>query len=189
MSKKAAPFYWAYRLRGTGMIPLIAVMLFCTWREIELDAVIFPLGGAIFLVGLAVRVWAQMHLHYRLEVRKHLTLAGPYRFVRNPIYISNIIILLGLTVMSELVWFIPVVLAYSLALYSMVVRHEEAHLTEKYGDAYRSFMAETPRWLPRMDAARAVATPVRQFFFPSIRVELYNFLFLLIPLIKEVVID
>jgi len=171
------------------MAPLLAVMLLCRWNEVELDLAVFPAGAAIFLLGLGIRIWAQMHLHYRLSVRKQLTTTGPYRHLRNPIYVGNTIILAGLCVMSELLWFLPAVLLYSLLVYHMVVRHEEAHLEQKYGEDYRNFMRSVPRWLPRMSQANAEAKPVRQFFLPSVRVELYNFLFLAVPLIKELVID
>jgi protein-S-isoprenylcysteine O-methyltransferase Ste14 len=189
MRKRDTPHYWVYRIRGFVMAPLLAVMLFCTWREVEFDAAVFPIGGAIFLLGLGVRIWAQMHLHYRLSVRKHLTTTGPYHYLRNPIYVGNMLILAGLCVTSEVLWFLPAVLLYGFAVYSMVVRHEEAHLTQKYGDAYRDFMAAVPRWIPSTLLPASTNTSVGRFFLPSVRVELYNFLFLAVPLLKEFIID
>jgi len=189
MGKKDAPFYWVYRARGAVMIPLLAVILLITWREYEVESIIVPIGAAVFLAGLGVRIWAQMHLHYRLAVRKQLTTTGPYRFVRNPIYVANTLILCGLSVLSGLIWFVPIVIAYCYLAYTMVIRHEEYHLGEKYGAPYAAFLQDTPRWFPRATHRALTATDTGRFFFPSVRAELYNLLFLVIPIINEIWID
>lgn len=189
MRKRDTPYYWVYRVRGFAMAPLLTIMLLCRWNEVDLDLVVFPAGFAIFMIGLGIRIWAQMHLHYRLSVRKQLTTTGPYQYLRNPIYIGNMVILAGLCVMSELLWFLPMVMIYSLAVYHMVVRHEEAHLEQKYGEDYQAFLNRVPRWIPRIPRVQKDAKSVRHFLFPSVRVELYNFLFLAVPILKELIID
>ena len=137
-----------YRLRGYLIsLPLIFA-LFSFSFETENDWVSWPVGVSIFLLGLSFRIWAQQHLHYRLKVRKYLTNSGPYSFVRNPIYLGNILICLGLVVTSELLWLVPITLVYSFGIYSFVVSYEERHLLEKYGESYRRYMSEVPRWFP-----------------------------------------
>lgn len=142
---------WFYRLRGYLVaLPLIFAVFCSRWR-IEIKYLIWPLGIGLVLIGMIIRIWAQQHLHYRLKVRKHLTATGPFSFVRNPIYIGNIIICIGATMTSELLWFVPITLLYCLWIYSMVVRYEEVHLSEKYGESYRHYMVEVPRWVPRLE--------------------------------------
>lgn len=141
---------WVYRLRGYWVIPLMVFILFCSWWETEVEYLIWPLGIFLVLVGMILRIWAQQHLHYRLKVRKSLTMTGPYSFVRNPIYIGNLLICLGLTIISELLWLFPLTLFYCLGIYSLVVRYEESHLLYKYGESYRRYMVEVPRWVPRL---------------------------------------
>lgn len=183
------PYRAVFNVRGLLMVP---PMLFCALvfvGEYENDAVVFGVGGAVFAVGLAIRVWSQIHLHYRLRVRKVLTTSGPYAFVRNPIYIGNTIILLGLTVMSELLWFIPVTLIWAGVVYAFVVRYEEAHLLNKYGAAYATYLDRVPRWIPvvPVDGYVAQTGVVRQFFCRSVRAELHCFLLILPFLVKEVI--
>ena len=175
-----------FKVRGLLMAPPVLFVLMVTFGEYEHDQVVWPVGFAIFLAGVALRVWAQMHLHYRLSVHKTLTTTGPYAFVRNPIYVANTTMLLGLTVVSELLWFLPVMLAWCVVVYHFVVRYEEAHLTVKYGAPYRAFVERTSRWLPRISDKRlAVTHTMRRFLRPSIVAELHCFLLVIPFLVKE----
>jgi len=175
---------FVYRVRGLLMLPPCAVLVLVTLRETEMDRVVWPVGLVVFFAGVLLRVWAQMHLHYRLRVRKQLTTTGPYAFVRNPIYIANTTMLLGLTVVSELLWFLPVMLAWCAVVYTFTVRREEAHLLEKYGQPYAEFLATTPRWLPRLTRRTAPRASVRRFLAPSIVAELHCLLWL-VPLVAK----
>jgi protein-S-isoprenylcysteine O-methyltransferase Ste14 len=177
-----------YRMRGVLMAPLFLTMVLCFWNECEIHAIQFSLGPLFFTAGLALRIWSQMHLGYRLAVRKVLTTTGPYTFTRNPIYIANMLILMGICVLSELLWFLPILLVTCAVIYSMVVRYEEAHLLQKYGLAYASYLNRVPRWVPHLLYERSPETaPVRRFFWPSVRVELYNLLWFAIPVAKEII--
>src|SRR5262245_17316497 len=73
-----------YRLRGTLVAPAIFAAAVAAWnahpRPVDL-----AVGACTFLLGWAVRAWAQRHLAYRLRRRMHLTCCGPYRWVRNPV--------------------------------------------------------------------------------------------------------
>ncbi|GMV99904.1 MAG: hypothetical protein AMXMBFR84_10430 [Candidatus Hydrogenedentota bacterium] len=179
-----------FEIRGLLMVPPVLLMALCFSYEFEQDYIVWPLGFAVFLCGLALRIWAQTHLHYRLRVRKELTETGPYAYVRNPIYIGNTLILMSLCIMSELLWFMPVLLAWIALVYSLVVRYEEQHLTEKYGDPYRQFLARVPRWIPRLPLRPFVKTlSARQYLKASIVAELHCFLWILPFALKEIVSD
>jgi protein-S-isoprenylcysteine O-methyltransferase Ste14 len=143
-----AAFKWVYRMRGYLVALPIVVATFSFHHETESE-LIWPIGGLLFLCGFALRIWAQQHLHYRIEVHKVLTTTGPYAYVRNPIYIGNILILLAATVMSELLWFLPITFLYSFTVYSLVIGYEEAHLLEKYGEPYQHYLKRVPRWIPK----------------------------------------
>ena len=71
---------------------------------------------------------------------------GPYRFSRNPLYLSLIAIYIGITISVNTVWplfFFPVVLV----LISLVIRQEERYLEEKFGQKYLSYKTKVRRWL------------------------------------------
>ena len=188
MRTRHLPCYWWYRFRGWLMAPLALVMLLCKWHETESHVLAFGLGGAVFCGGWVLRIWAQGHLHYRLKVRKNLTTTGPYAYVRNPVYIANTLILIGMSIMSELLWLCPLAALYCAVVYTFVVRYEEGHLAAKYGGPYCQYLQRVPRWLPLRRTWRGlVQLNVRPFLFDGIKSELHAVLLLALPLLKELV--
>lgn len=179
------PYNRIYKVRGLLMLPPCLFTIFVTYHETEWNNVVWPIGLAIFFLGVALRTWAQTHLHYRLRTRKVLTTTGPYTFVRNPIYIANTTMLLGLTVLSELLWFLPIMLVWCAAVYTFVVKREEAHLLDKYGEPYQQFLDSVPRWLPRFSGQNPVPANVRRFLLPSVVAELHCLLWLIPFVAKE----
>ena len=187
-SGQAAPARFFYTYRGLLLAPPLLFALLCTWAETESELVVYPLGLGLFALGVAIRFWAQCHLHYRLRVRKALTLGGPYRYVRNPIYVGNLLIVGGLCVVAELLWLAPLMMLWTFFVYRGTVRYEEYHLTEKYGEPYREFLDRVPRWLPRLRLLPAVRrVEIRPFFAGSAWAETHNLLILLPFLLKELI--
>lgn len=177
---------WVYRYRGYLVIPLLIFTLTCFHWETEEEGFILLLGICLLLIGVILRIWAQQHLHYRLKVKKLLTTTGPYFFVRNPMYLGNILIFLGATVISELLWFVPITFFYCLGVYSLVVRYEEAHLLEKYGESYWRYKTEVPRWLPKIMCFKPKGF-INEYLYQSIVVESPSLLLLLLYMLKEII--
>lgn len=78
-----------------------------------------------------------------------LVTSGPYRHVRHPLYTSGMLSLPGFALLTGS-W--PVAVGGFLALLTLAVRtrREERLLVERFGDAYRSYAARTPPYLPRI---------------------------------------
>ena len=93
------------------------------------------IGGAIAVVGEAIRIWAAGHLDKGREV----TASGPYRVTRHPLYLGSCVMGVGLAIASRswIVWVI--VLAYLGFTVTAAIRSEEGHLTEKFGSAYPAY--------------------------------------------------
>jgi protein-S-isoprenylcysteine O-methyltransferase Ste14 len=177
---------WIYRVRTYLACPPLIFALVWNKYEIEADAFIWPIGIAIFLVGVALRIWAQQHLHHRLRVHKQLTATGPYKFTRNPLYFGNIMICLSATIVSELLWLIPVTLFWCIGTYSLVIRYEERRLLDKYGDEYNRYLLEVPRWFPKRASLENLEL-TNKHLYHAILVELPCLLTLLSFVIKEIV--
>lgn len=80
---------------------------------------------------------------------KELVVAGFYRFVRNPMYLGVLLVLIG-----HFLWFgYWLLLAYAAlaftATHLFVLLYEEPTLTRKFGAAYDDYVRRVPRWLPR----------------------------------------
>jgi len=146
--------------------------------------VLWPVGIGLVLVGMAIRIWSQQHVRYRMKVARDLTTSGPYSFVRNPVYIANMVIWSGAVVASGLLWFTPIALVYWLGVYCVVVRHEESRLLEKYGEAYRQYVADVPRWFPRLGRL-ADLEMVNKYFVKAVAVEIHCPLILVPYVLKD----
>ncbi len=140
---------WAFRFRGAlAAVPLVVAAVTFRW-ETERDVLMWSVALTLVALGMALRTWAQQHLHHRLGIPLRLTRTGPYSLIRNPLYVGNTLICVGATFASELLWMVPVTLAWCLVLYSVVVRYEESVLRANYGGGYQSYAASVPRWIPR----------------------------------------
>lgn len=77
-----------------------------------------------------------------------LVTAGFFATCRNPLYVGNVLIYLGLVI----VWNSPVMylvaVPFYLFLYSSIVAAEEEFLARKFGAAYAAYCRDVPRWLP-----------------------------------------
>lgn len=177
---------WVFRHRGALITPPLIFALFCLWDEIEDPELFWPLGIALVLTGLALRIWAQEHLRHRLRIPMQLTTSGPYQFVRNPLYLGNTLIYLGATITSELLWMVPVTLLWCLGIYSRVVRYEETALLEQYGEAYREYLRGVPRCLPRGLRFQRWDF-LNQHFGAAVAAEAHCLLIVLPYVVKEVV--
>ena len=100
-------------------------------------------GLLLVLMGLALRMWAAGHL----KKFQGLTISGPYRRTRNPLYLGSFLIGLGFTVAGAQLWLIGLFLLIFSALHFPVIRMEEREM-EGLGDSYRAYRAAVPCFFP-----------------------------------------
>ena len=184
-ARSADPFRGVYKVRGLLMAPPAAFLLLCFRWETEQHALVFGLGAVIYALGLGGGSGGDAPA-LRLRIHKTLTRTGPYRYVRNPLYIGNTLILLGCCFFAELPWFAPIMLVYAMTVYHFVVRFEEAHLRARYGGEYERFLAEVPRWLPRLRPVAGVEpADASEHLWPSLVAEAHNMVLWVPFLAKE----
>ena len=92
-------------------------------------------GGAIALVGEAIRFWAAGHL----EKGREVTQSGPYRLTRHPLYVGSAIIALGAAVATAHVGAMLLIAAYMAATIAAAIRHEEAGMRAAFGERYDAY--------------------------------------------------
>lgn len=82
---------------------------------------------------------------------KKLVIAGPYRYVRNPMIIGATLVLLGESVFFNswpiFIWTLLFVIG-NMIYFPFV---EEKGLKRRFGEAYEAYMARVPRWVPRLE--------------------------------------
>ena len=115
----------------------------------------FIAGLLVIIGGELFRVWGVGYIkNYRgpmLEVAE-LTTAGPYSHIRNPLYIANGIIGVGIALLSGLYDMIPIFLLVFFLLYHPIIRAEERFLSKKFGKKYTDYCQKVPRYLPRFSS-------------------------------------
>jgi len=99
-----------------------------TWPSIAI-------GALVGLAGEAVRLWAAGHL----EKSREVTMSGPYRYTRHPLYVGSSILAAGLAIASRSVWVALIVGVHMIVTIAAAVRTEEAFLRERFGDAYDEY--------------------------------------------------
>src|SRR5262245_40998930 len=108
-------------------------------------------GGALLLVGLALHIWSNVSLARGDAVPPKLVVRGPYRFVRNPIYLAGFILLTGTCLLYANVKVADLVGAIVLLAFFhwRVVRSEEPQLRKLHGSLFDDYCQRVPRWIPR----------------------------------------
>ena len=72
---------------------------------------------------------------------------GPYRRFRNPIYLADCLILLGLAELTKNVWFVAAAVAFVVLVTWLAILPEERHLERRFGAAYLDYKAKSRRWI------------------------------------------
>jgi protein-S-isoprenylcysteine O-methyltransferase Ste14 len=96
-------------------------------------------GGAIAVVGEAMRLWAAGHLDKGREV----TQSGPYRFTRHPLYLGSAIVAAGVAVASAHMTVAVLVAIYLAIAVGSAVRHEEENMRVRFGREYEAYLQQT----------------------------------------------
>ncbi|HSG99574.1 MAG TPA: isoprenylcysteine carboxylmethyltransferase family protein [candidate division Zixibacteria bacterium] len=76
-----------------------------------------------------------------------LVTSGPYRFSRNPMYLSLALLVAGVAFFRSSLWTLLLLVPAVLLLERLVIRREERYLETKFGENYREYRARVRRWL------------------------------------------
>ena len=116
---------------------------------------ILIVAGALFsLVGAVLRVWGTSYLGYatvqNAKMQAGWLLAdGPYRFMRNPLYVGSWFTMAAIALVMPLSGALFAIVLLS-AFYLRLTLGEEVFLSATLGPAYRDYLISVPRFLPRL---------------------------------------
>ncbi len=77
-----------------------------------------------------------------------LVTEGMFRHCRNPLYVGNILMLLGVGIMANSLYYVGIVIPLFLFIYHCIVLAEEAFLIRKFGPFYFKYSSQVNRWVP-----------------------------------------
>jgi protein-S-isoprenylcysteine O-methyltransferase Ste14 len=147
-------------MRGGG-IRIRALSAICVVIILRLDhhatgsvhsPVLGAVGAVVFAAGLAVAVWARVHLGRNWgmpmteRAEPELITSGPYRLVRHPIYTGLILALVGTALATNLIGLIVFLIPAAYFYFSATV--EERNLTATFPQQYPAYQQHTKKLIP-----------------------------------------
>jgi protein-S-isoprenylcysteine O-methyltransferase Ste14 len=143
------PILW---LGGIAAAVLLGFLVPLPWPGMD-DGPARAIGLGFGIIGAALLIYAM------LTLRRHnttmlpdagasvLVTSGPYWRFRNPIYLADVLILLGLAELSKNVWFVVAAALFAVLVTKLAIVPEERHLERRFGEAYRDYKARSRRWI------------------------------------------
>ena len=153
-----------FRWRSFTPVPVILVALPLLWLSRGPASPLWLAAGLLLCVlGQALRAWVLGQVpdgtsgqNERL-IATSLNTAGPYAHTRNPLYLGNFGITLGLCLVAHSAWLAILVAALFALQYRAIIAAEEGFLRGQFGAAFDAFCARVPRFFPQLRAAPSAA--------------------------------
>lgn len=143
-----------------GLVLVFLPARVLAWSGIARPAALGPaqaIGMAIALLGGALALWCILAFAFMghgtpapFDPPRRLVTRGPYRFVRNPMYLGAAAALLGAALYYGSAALATYAGVFLLLMHAFVVGYEEPTLRGAFGDDYGRYCAAVRRWRPRL---------------------------------------
>lgn len=148
---------FAFRYRAVVLLPLAFVLIALATPTLES----FCIGILVALLGEVLRIWGAGYVGDKsrdtVVQAKELIIAGPYRYVRNPLYLANTLMAVGFVIIAsgnmwswKFVTLLLLILCSYFLVYGIIISYEEKFLRQQYGKNYDDYLRSVPRWIPRI---------------------------------------
>jgi protein-S-isoprenylcysteine O-methyltransferase Ste14 len=141
-----------FKFRSYTPIPIGVMIVYFARSESSL----LLLGISLLLIGEFIRIWAVSYAGGETRTRKvgapALCTSGPYAFVRNPLYVGNMLMYVGIVMIAGAVnvWLMAATtFLFFLIQYSLIISLEEETLSALFGHEYLNYKANVPAIFPR----------------------------------------
>lgn len=111
--------------------------------------VVVLMGAALGISCILAFVFIGKGTQAPFDAPRHLVIRGPYRVIRNPMYVGVVGVLAGVAVYYGSAALSIYAIAIWIALHCRVIFSEEPALVRSFGSEYESYRAHVGRWLPR----------------------------------------
>ncbi|MGH7571841.1 MAG: methyltransferase family protein [Gemmatimonadota bacterium] len=110
---------------------------------------VMAVGAVLAFASLATFVVRGRGTPAPFDPPRRFVASGPYRWVRNPMYIGGFLLLAGYAMCAGSVGALLVAFAMLGAAHLFSVLYEEPSLRRRFDNSYEAYVRSTPRWLPR----------------------------------------
>jgi protein-S-isoprenylcysteine O-methyltransferase Ste14 len=140
---------------GTMFVLVPRWILAASGNPPALTGVVVILGLLVIAAGFALALWCWGVFGWYgrgtpapFDPPRQFVALGPYRYVRNPMYIGGVLMILGQAIIFGSVPLLVYAAAFWLAVHLVVVLYEEPTLKRSFGPAYTDYRASVGRWIP-----------------------------------------
>ncbi len=112
-------------------------------------------GLGLVGLGLALVLWCLVTFAFvgkgtaaPFDPPRKLVVVGPYRFVRNPIYIGAVVAMFGAAMFLGSGWLLLYAVVVLIVTHVLVILYEEPHLRGVFGEPYEDYLRTVRRWIP-----------------------------------------
>ncbi len=159
-----------FKYRSYFFVPILLFLIIFTKPQMSFGSKIADLffdvfGFILALLGFYVRV---LVIGYKkpgtsgrgtnIDVKEVVT-DGMYQVCRNPLYLANFLMWLGLAVMWWEIYFFAVIVGFFAVEYFFIIKAEESYLSDKFGAVYDDYKKSVPAFFPRIKNFRKPERP------------------------------
>src|SRR5712671_3692077 len=141
-----------FRWRSFTPLPLLIVAVPLLWRSRGGGGAAWTAAGlALCAAGQALRAWVLGQVPDGTSGQNEKLIAvslntdGPYALTRNPLYLGNLGISLGLCLVAHDLWLLCIVALLFAVQYRAIIAAEEQFLRDRFGPQYEAWCARVPR--------------------------------------------
>jgi protein-S-isoprenylcysteine O-methyltransferase Ste14 len=123
------------------------------WIRAPMNELLFAIGWVVIAGAIAMDVSA-MRTMARAKTTimpnrasDHLVTRGPFSFTRNPIYLGNTMLMIGIGLISGIAWFVLLAPLAAFVTQKLAIEREERHLEARFGKAFRDYAKKVRRWI------------------------------------------
>lgn len=117
-------------------------------QTFESASITIIVGVILICLSVLLAIWAALSFgDEAMDEPETLRESGPYRFTRNPMYLSWFLVTAGLGMWLGSYWLIGLAIVAVAITQLRVIASEEEILTDKFGEAYERYRQRVPRWL------------------------------------------
>ena len=154
------------------------------------------IGFVLLLIGETIRIWAVSHAGGATRTRNvgapSLCSSGPYAHSRNPLYVGNMLMYIGIVLIAGVpngFFMVMVTTVFFLIQYTLIISLEEETLDTLFGNEYMEYKKNVPPIIPRLSpwtgAKKERQTPILETLKTEKRTLQNVFLMLLLLFIKN----
>jgi len=176
-------FFFRYRNQAFPLIIVALFVLAVPSSEIfqsegldqakDIIAVIIAISGLVLRAMVIGYAYIKRGGLNKKVYAKNLVTEGMFGVCRNPLYVGNMLIYVGIFLLHGH----PLVVVAGITLYAFmyqcIIYAEEAFLENKFGDGYRAYCRDVPRWMPRFGKF-AESTEGMEFNFKRVLIKDYS---------------